>query len=276
MKWIKIFWIVISCCQLELTAQTLEQTYQFAQSQFSLGNQRAAEKAFKRVLFFDKQNLFRTECLIRLSQISDLNADPQATLNYLDQAYFQTDDVHRQYEIQFDRIKILVQTADYQKALAEIYQMDADLSADRLALYEGFCHYMLKDFLSSEAAFGTLCHTLEKKQALNLLIEEAHKIEKINPRTYQILSYIVPGMGQIILGDARNSINSILLNGALVILFIDTARKLSFFDATISVLPWLFRYYTGGTKVARDLAIQKKKERHEDNLRQIIIHITHP
>ena len=107
------------------------------------------------------------------------------------------------------------------------------------------------------------------------LISKGLQIEKLNPKTYEVISYLFPGLGQIILGDARNSVNSILLNGTLVVLFIDTARKLSFFDATISVLPWLFRYYTGGAKLTRSLALQKKGEKHEENLMQIIKTITH-
>lgn len=274
MKWIKILCLVISSCHLNVSAQNLAQTYQFAVNQLDLGNRDVAEKAFKRVLFFDQENQYRTECLLKLAEISDSSDDQLTTLNYLDQAYFQTSDPHLQNTIQFDRVKIFIETSAYQKALAELYQIDTEIYPDRVSLYEGYCHYMLRDFLSAEAAFSLLCHTPESKMKLADLIAKAHQIEKINPKTYEVVSYLLPGLGQIILGDARNSVNSILLNGTLIVLFIDTARKLSFFDATISVLPWLFRYYTGGAKLTRNLALQKKIEKHEDNLMRIIKTIT--
>ena len=275
MKWIKILCLVISSCHLNVSAQNLAQTYQFAVDQYALGNRNVAEKAFKRVLFFDRENQYRTECLLKLAEISDSSDDQLTTLNYLGQAYFQTSDPYLQNTIQFNRVKIFIETSAYQKALAELYQIDTEIYPDRVSLYEGYCHYMLRDFLSAEAAFGTLCRTPASKMELTDLISKGLQIEKLNPKTYEIISYLFPGLGQIILGDARNSVNSILLNGTLVVLFIDTARKLSFFDATISVLPWLFRYYTGGAKLTRSLALQKKGEKHEENLMQIIKTITH-
>ncbi|MCB0684922.1 MAG: hypothetical protein KDC53_00315 [Saprospiraceae bacterium] len=272
MKWINIFWIVIS---LHITDQSygqdLHQTYQFAFEQMNAGNLHVAEKAFKRVLFFDEGNEYRTPCLLSLAQISSVNDDQFAALRYLDQAYFQTGNESLQTDIQFDRIQILIQQNNFQKALAEIYQLDVDIEPERTLLYEGYCQYKLKDFSAAESAFHQLCTKREDEETLAELIENAHKIEKINPKTYQLLSYFIPGLGQIRLGDSKNSINSVLLNGALVILFIDTARKLSFFDASISVVPWLFRYYSGGAKVAKDLAITKKQEKHDRNLNQMIL-----
>lgn len=271
MKWMSVLLIAISLgLHQAAIGQDLNQTFQFALQQFEMGNEQEAEKAFKRVLFFDSQNMYRSTCLLKLAEIATHNKDQLGSLNYLDQAYFQTSDPALQSNIQFDRIRIFIETKEFKKALAEIYQMDPDLYPDRIALYEGYCHYMLRDFISFESAFIMLCHTDEQKAKLKATMTEADKIEKINPKTYQVLSYIVPGLGQILLGDTKSSLNSILLNGGLIILFIDTARKLSLFDASISVVPWLFRYYSGGAKVTKDLAQERKHSKHEQNLLMFI------
>lgn len=271
MKLIKVLWIVISLgiCPVS-KSQNIDETYRYALEQYDLGNQRAAEKAFERVLYFDHDNTYRSACILKLSEIASSAKDQLTTLNYLDQAYFLTDDVQQQLDIQFERVRIFIRLQDYQKALAELYQMNADLQTERVALYEGYCQYMLKDFLAAESAFNVLCDNPSQKEALSKLIVRAEKIEKINPQTYQILSYILPGFGQILLGDTKNSLNSVLLNGVLVVLFIDTARKLSLFDASISVLPWLFRYYSGGAKLTKQLAVEKKEAKHQENLMKLI------
>ena len=101
-------------------------------------------------------------------------------------------------------------------------------------------------------------------------LEKARKIEKLNPKFYQTLSYILPGSGQILLGDVKESFNSLLLNGGLAVLFIHTANRLSFFDAVLSVVPWFYRYYAGGAKLTRTLALEKKDKRHRQNLAEIV------
>ncbi len=270
MKWISLFIVVTSLTQATIRSQDLHQTFEFAEDLYARGDQQAAGKAFRRVLFFDQENRYRKTCLQRLTSISSGEGDHLTTLNYLEQSYFLTNDPVEQANLQFERIRILIETGEYQKALVELYQVDPDIAPDRIALYEGFCHYRLKDFPAAEAAFTPLCNTTEKKAALDRYFEQVAKIEKLNPKTYQILSYFLPGLGQILLGDPKNSLNSILLNGALVVLFIDTARRLSFFDATLSVVPWFYRYYTGGAKVTKDLAIARKERKHDENLKLII------
>ena len=269
MKWIKQFIIVTSFAQVSL-AQNLQQTFEFGQSQFDQNHWKIAEKTFQRVLFFDHQNIYRSECLRGLATISKLNGDEIAALNYLDQLYFISEDDEVQSNIQFDRIQIFIEQHEFKKALAELYQIDPDIAPSRLALYEGYCQYMLHDFAAVEAAFEPLCQTPMTKEAIKRYLLEAQKIENFNPKTYQILSYFVPGLGQILLGDLKNSVNSLVLNGSLVVLFIDTARRLSLFDATLSVLPWFYRYYTGGIKVTQDLALQKKENLHKQNLAKMI------
>lgn len=270
MKWIRLFIVVISLGYFEGAGQNLHQTFDFALDQFRQGNSITAEKAFKRVLFFDKENQYRSDCLEKLAVIASEKGDHLTTLNYLDQSYFLSSDPLQQANLQFARVRIFIETQEYQKALTELYQIDLEIAPEKLALYEGYCHYQLKDFVAAETAFGTLTDTPEKTAALEINFAQAMKIEESNPRAYQIFSYVVPGLGQILLGDAKSSLNSLLLNGALVMLFFDTARKISVFDATLSVLPWFYRYYTGGVKVTKDLAIARKEKKHKENLLKII------
>ena len=270
MKWIQLF-IVVTSLSIHATGQNLEQAFALAQEQYNSGNLSLAEKTYRRVLFFDSANIFRGEVAEKLAYISLANDDLQAALNYFDQAYFSISNLEHKTDIQFERIQLFIKRKEFQKALAEIYQVEVTETVNqRLSLYEGYCHYLLKDFQSAEVAFTSLVRDTAAIVHISEMMDRARKIERMNPKTYQILSYFIPGLGQIVLGDARSSINSIFLNSALALLFIETAKKLSLFDATLSVIPWFYRYYAGGAKLTKDLAIAKKQRRHEENLGELI------
>ncbi|NND32113.1 MAG: hypothetical protein HKN76_05930 [Saprospiraceae bacterium] len=274
MKWIKLF-IAVTSVFIHASGQNLEQTFTLAQNQFEKGEFYQSEKTYKRVLFFDSSNIFRGRATEKLAHISIVKNDLQEALNYFDQAYFSISNQQIRTDIQFERIQLFIETQEFQKALAELYQVDIiEGNAERIALYEGYCQYLLKDFEAARSAFLILAQDSLVANNINQKIKRALQIEKMNPKTYQILSYIVPGLGQILLGETKNSINSILLNTGLTLLFIETARKLSLFDATLSVIPWFYRYYAGGAKLTKDLAIEKKQRRHEENLSQLIASVT--
>lgn len=249
---------------------TLSETFEFAEEQYEQGWFDRAERTYKRVLFFDVQNEYRGRCMEVLADLAMKKDRYHEALNYLDQAYFLTEDHHLKSAFQLDRIKIFIQTDQMQKALAEIYQTSAGFDENRTKLYEGYCHYWLKDFEAAKISFSDLIETNELLRA----IQQAEKIERMNPKFYQTMSYIIPGFGQILLGDVKQSLNSLLLNGGLAVLFINTARRLSFFDGAIAVLPWFQRYYSGGAKLTRQLALDKKKKRHQRNLQKMLDQIS--
>ena len=264
MKWILLF--VVATHSSYLGGQTLEQTFDFAESQYQLGWFDRAEKAYKRVLFFDQENQYRGRCMEILAELAQKKGDFTDALNYLDQAYFLSQDEEEQNRFQLQRIQIFIATDQMQKALAEVYQTDLSFDSIRLRIYEAYCQYWLKDF---DEVTVLLTGMLDQK-TVERFINRAEKIEKMNPNFYQTMSYIFPGLGQILLGDVKQSVNSMLLNGGLAVLFIHTARRLSFFDAVISVIPWFYRYYNGGAKLTKQLAQEKKKKRHQKHLKELL------
>ena len=68
----------------------------------------------------------------------------------------------------------------------------------------------------------------------------------------------MPGLGQTVNGDAKDGLNSLLINGVLVVVFFNVQMNLTTLDATLSVLPWLGRYYVGGMGNAHTAS--KKKQ----------------
>ncbi len=265
MKWMLSSIVVISCLSSSYS-QNLEQTFQFAEQQLAEGWEARAEKAYKRVLFFDHENKYRGRCMEVLADLAIEKGETLEALNYLDQAYFLSRDSEQQNELQLRRIQLYIESGQTAQALAEIYQMDEEFDPKRLKLYEAYCHYWLKDFDEARQALVSMTSIND----LDRFMKNARKIEKLNPKFYQTLSYIIPGLGQILLGDFKQSLNSLLLNVGLAALFIHTSMQLSFYDGAISIFPWFFRYYTGGAKLTSQLAIETKIARHKENFNWIL------
>ena len=266
MKSIALSIAVIISCLVRLPGQSLSETFLFANEQLAQGWTKSAEKAFKRVLFFDTDNKYRGRCMEVLANLALEQGKYQDALNYLDQAYFLATDAAEANDFQTKRIQIYIETNQIQKALSEIYQTDETFDTMRIKLYEGYCQYWLRDF----DAMALAMHGILDPVLIQDFKAKGERIERMNPRFYQTMSYIFPGLGQLLLGEVKQSANSLVLSAALATLFIETARRLTLFDAIISVVPWFYRYYSGGAKLTLQLAEEKKKRRHEKNLKNML------
>ena len=106
------------------------------------------------------------------------------------------------------------------------------------------------------------------------LFEKAER--KLNPKRadrLKTLSLFIPGSGQIIAGNAKSGINSLLLIGGLSAFYISTARQYGTISAAITVLPWLSRYHVGGSENAQDSMLkrqEKLKSQYFDELIRIV------
>lgn len=78
----------------------------------------------------------------------------------------------------------------------------------------------------------------------------------------EFMSYIIPGSGQMILGNHGDGFNSLALNAGLLFLMFETIERLSFVDGILGTGPWFIRYYTGGINNTRQQEKNKRvKER---------------
>ena len=75
------------------------------------------------------------------------------------------------------------------------------------------------------------------------------------------MSMIVPGLGQLYVGDVKNGLKSFVLSVGLFSLGLRSALINNPLDAAISTLPWFQRYYQGGFKKAELIAIARIQEK---------------
>jgi hypothetical protein len=97
-----------------------------------------------------------------------------------------------------------------------------------------------------------------------ILFQQNKKLLKLkykNGNLAACMSALLPGLGQLYTGYHKEFLNSFILNGSLISGTILMAKGYTWIDGTLTFAPWLFRYYFGGIRRAKELAV-------EANLRQ--------
>jgi len=260
-----------------IQAQTLDETYAFANSLFESNNYAFALKTYERVLFFDKSAQYQSDCYYQLGECNLVLGNYQNAENYYDLAYHNVSDDSLKNEIIFRKVISLLLLQRYNDGLIELFQLGNNLNKEQLQrkqFYLGIAYFGKEQFDKSFDIFKTLVENDSTALTeLDILQNKSQKIEKINPKTARILSMIIPGAGQMYAGDFKSGLNSMALTGGIAVFMLVVAINYSFFDAFLSVSPWFTRYYMGGYEGAEKIAIQKKKEKQTEvyqNVLQVI------
>ena len=255
-------------------AQSPEHTYSFALEQMKEGNYDQAVKLLKRVRYFDLENQFPltfsllAECFYQKSDFTN-------AYYYYDLALIQSgsDSLSVCYSIRKAECKLF--THDYHEALIELFSAnprgDRD-QTDAVNTLFGITYFYLKDLEKSKDYF------IKSVDKNNDYIDSIHfyfkKIEQIgnryNPATARLLSLFLPGSGQIYSGEVKEGINSLFLTTGLLFTGIALSGSISAIDATIIILPWFQRYYSGGYQKAFKLAGEKQARRMNEQLVALI------
>jgi tetratricopeptide (TPR) repeat protein len=251
-------------------AQSIEQTYAFANDMLSKQRFSEAVETYKRVLFFDKDQSYGPKVYRNIADCLYETGSFEEAAFYYDLAFFSTRDELIQNEITLRKTSCFLVMGQYNLAQAELYNLPAVLTKDQEDLktfYEAMLAFALDDFRQSEKLFKEIA---SDTLVVHSLFRENDKVSKINPKTAKVLSIIFPGAGQFYAGDIKNGLNSMLLTGGLFYLGIRSALNASLLDATISVLPWFQRYYMGGFKKAALIAESKIKERRHQIFNELL------
>lgn len=270
--------LLFSICLMQSgLAQTVAQSQQMADKYFELGQYEQALKTYLRVLYFSDTNNW--EIYRKMARCSEFSGQPQKAYEYLNLAYFNAPGDSTKNELSFEKVAVHLKYQEFSHAQKELLDMEpaSGYFQQKQYFYFGIAYFGNHEFEESHRNFAALfdSNDLHYLSQLEALFEENEKIERINPKTAQIMSLIIPGSGQIYAGDIKSGINSFLLNGTLMYLFMLTADYTTFLDASIIVYPWFFRYYIGGFKNAGTIAENKKAEKRSMVYQEIIRLILH-
>jgi tetratricopeptide (TPR) repeat protein len=269
-------WVLLSsfiACTVT-RAQTLQQTKVYAIEQYEQQQYKAAIEALERVLYFNRAENPAENYWHLAQSYFGLN-DIERAIYYYDLAYFAAEDVRLQEEALLRKAQCHLIQQEYSFALKELLNLDHTSPLNEhhnLDFHLAIAYYGVGKYPEAEEAFLKLIpDSLAKDRAeIQHLFAKVRADEKINPKKAQLLSILVPGLGQMYYKDYRNGINSMALNGALVLVFARVAMGLSFLDAALVVGPWFQRYYTGGYTRARSGAVAEISKRKAKAYHQIL------
>jgi len=274
-KWVALWIIIIiSVSQISLiSAQTLEQTVDLANTEFNNHDYVSAISNYQRVFFFDESQKYPyiheklATCYLYEKDINKALFEYEIAYN------LETSDSLKN-ELAFKKVLLLIIQNNYLEANFELLSLPDSLTASflpRRLFYQGVISLQTDSVTNAKNQFLS---ALEPTDSLGKLKIEAlfakYKPNKPNPKTAKWLSTFVPGLGQFYIGDYKNAVNSFVLSGALITLLFAVAVNYTFVDAMASVVPYFQRYYFGGLNRAKKGAYEKQEENRKKILNQII------
>jgi len=253
-------WISFLFCNI-VVAQSNTETYNYANNCYKNGDYINAISAYSRLVFFDKEN-YAAQCYKPLAEAYYKQGNYELAANFFNLAYNTTSADSLKYEYVFMKTLCHIKQNNFDYALIEIYSLPDSMSGNfmlRKNLYEATIYYFKNETDKAKEVFEKVFTDARINQQFKVLYKEFCKKNKLTARRAKAMSFIIPGLGQAYAGDAKNSINSLLLTSSFVVIYIAVASTVSPIEAVIGILPWFQRYYQGGVKHAGLIAEAKKE-----------------
>jgi len=263
-----------------VAAQSLQETRELGFQALEQAHYAQAEAYLKRVAFF-QQDSPQARVQESLGRCYLALGKPETALAYFDRAFFlYQGKAQAQARTMLGKARSLLQKGAFQEALLELYTAPTPPEASQqrqLQFYLGLTHYLTQEYETAYQEWQPLVQPDSLSQArFYRLLHDEKTLQRPQPKTARILSYLLPGLGQFYAGDFKNGFNSLLLNGTLVTLSVRVAMRYSFLDALLAVIPWFQRYYLGGATKAQAVARKQRSENRRETLEAILGLFTNP
>ncbi|HDZ40744.1 MAG TPA: tetratricopeptide repeat protein [Bacteroidetes bacterium] len=248
-----------SCLFTHLEGQDIHTVKKFSDELFSKGNYQAALKEYQRVLFFDKQNEY-TELYSRIATIHYNLSDFDNAIRYLDLAQHIENNDSIKFELTLKKALCNFKLDKYFEALNELYDLPDHPSPylqNKKNLYLGICHFGLDDYGNSLDCFSGLFNSEGAEKIHGLFSDFEDYNRKFRPGKVELMSMLMPGLGQVYAGEVFNGVNSFFLVSGVTCYAIITALNYGIIDGLLVMSSWFYRYYSGGFTNARNFAVQK-------------------
>ena len=268
-----LFIIIISYLSLfSLFSQDIDQIKAYSDLQFNKGNYQIALKEYQRVLLFDSV-LQYTDIYSKIALASYIQQDFESAIKYYNLAWNIEQNDSARLEFIFSKSLCHFKLNDYFSALNELLDLPETNSTyfeHKKNLFLGICYYGLNDYPKSLDFFSELLDSTGIHQ-IDLLFTNFKKFnKKFNPRKVEIMSLILPGLGQVYAGEPGSGLNSFMLLSGISVYGLYTMASYGFIDGFLVLSSWFYRYYTGGAKNAAHIAQLKLEKKKSANYSQIL------
>ena len=266
-------WIIcITSIFLSLNVVSQKQIISFddAIKEFNSGNYEISLPYFKRIAFFESNNILNLKYLAD-SYLNTKSYDNALVHYSLIYNISKNDSIKNEVIIEMAKTYILQEKYDYAKIeVLNIKEINQDFT-DRKNYYLSIISFFKNEFENSKNYLLQIRNLSDSSQIIiNELYDNALKYyNRPNPKVASFLSMIVPGSGQLYSGKFKSGINSFLLTGLALTAFTLINIRYSFLDAILGVFPYYQRYYTGGVINAQNMAENKIKMKKIETVKKI-------
>jgi tetratricopeptide (TPR) repeat protein len=244
-------------------SQTVEETLQFAEEQFNLGNYTNSVLAYERAIYFEENTT--AETYFKLANAYFTKGDVDRAVRFYDNAIFLEKDHNKRNEIVFKKCLAYLSIKEYNQAIISLGSIN-DFNNPEATLkkqyFKSIAYFLKEDFDQFEKIFVEYVENLNLASNQHYIDLETYnlKAEKVRPNLAMWMSVFVPGSGQILYGNWKDGLNSMALSAALVGLYFNYVIEFSLVEGYLVVLPWFQRYHKGGYLKAKETALKKQRE----------------
>lgn len=256
LKHIAILAFLVSC---KLIGQNMEIQFQFANSLFEQESYYDAITEYKRLLFFDKSNSYQYKSYFNIGLSYKYGAKYADAIKYFKLSEIATNVDSQKIESQLQIIRVNILRRTTSEALSLINELENNYSSkidsNTISYWRGWSFIMDDKWETAADEFNKI-DTKHKLKKLCLEIED----EKYSVTFATLISYILPGSGQIYTGNYISGFLSLgwnVLWGYLTINAFVTDRVLE--GLLMGGLLWA-RFYKGNIQNAEKFAIEKNIE----------------
>ncbi len=264
-KWISICLTIVFSAEFgTLKGQTIEQTLEAGTKAYYNGDYQVAQELFERAFYFKKDDIevVDYDLLFKSYLRQEKFEEAYSTLVRARSDYKLSDSV--QNELLLSHARLSFHQDNLEEMKYWLFQVDSFFNEDqeqRVNGHLGLCFFLLGEFDESKNSFSKSFDLSleEQRESFSKIYRKAKRIDRLKPNLAYLSSVFIPGSGQLYAGFPGEALNSVVLNGALGLVYVNTLFTYGFFEAFILVYPWFVRYYNGGYKRAKSLTILKKE-----------------
>jgi len=259
-----LFVLVISLLPSTVVfSQTIEETLQFAEEQFRLGNYTNSVLAYERAIYFEKGTTSAT--YFKLAEAYFNMGNVERAIRFYDNATFLEQDIDKRNDIVFKKSLAYLSANKYNQAIISLGAIN-DFNREEAKLkkryFKSIAYFLKEDFEQFDKLFDEYVEEMNLASNPNYVSLEKYneKAARVKPNLAMWMSVVVPGSGQILYGNWKDGLNSMALTAALVGLYFNYVIEFSLVEGYLVVLPWFQRYHKGGYLKAKETALNRQRE----------------
>lgn len=248
------FYIAFFIITLSLTANdNLRLQYDYANQLFNQEEYFSAITEFKRLQFFDTENIYTFEANYKIGRAYKKGGFYDNAIEYLSKAKFATQNSEEQAEVDFQIIRCNILRGTFQRSLQLLDELEKEKHPvkvqNKIHYWRGWTYMLENKWNLASESFGNISENHE----LKILCEQVEN-DKYSVTFARVISYILPGAGQFYTGNYFSGFMSLAWNVLWGYLTINAFTADRVFDgAAVGSMLWL-RFYRGNIQNAGKLA----------------------